>query len=68
MARASVLDMQKLRQFADNERFRAFERELGEAISQEIEERKMKSEDARRNRERKARKKRLRKQASMSSG
>ncbi len=67
MARAALPDIENLRQFANNERFRAFEREVVDGLAREVEERKYKYEDERRTREKKARRRRLKKQAALVS-
>jgi len=67
MAQAKVPDLDKLRQFANNEQFRAFEREIEDESLREIDDRKYRNEEARRTREKKARKKRLKKQAALVS-
>ena len=67
MARATLPDLDTLRQFANNPQFRDFEQEVQEALDREVDERKHKVEDARQLREKKARRKRLKKQAAMAS-
>jgi hypothetical protein len=67
LARATNQEIDKLRQFADNEHFRAFEREIEEGIERELDDRKYRLEEVRRTREKKARRRRLKKQAALVS-
>lgn len=56
---AKTLDLEKLKQACDLAKFRAFERELEQAVAREIEERRRKAQEAKWAREKRARKKRL---------
>lgn len=67
MAKTGLPDVKKLLQFANNERFRQFEREVEDALDGEALDRKERLEDARRTREKKARRRRLKKQAQMAN-
>jgi|GEM_PF-6542090 hypothetical protein len=67
MAKTGLPDVKKLLQFANNERFRQFEREVEEALDGEALDRKERLEDARRTREKKARRRRLKKQAQLAN-
>jgi len=58
------VELETLKGMVQNvERFRAFEREMLEAIDREADDRRFKLEDEKRTKEKKARKKRLKKQA-----
>ena len=58
------VELETLKGMVQNvERFRAFEREMLEAIDREADDRRFKVEDEKRTKEKKARKKRLKKQA-----
>ena len=58
------VELENLKGMVQNvERFRAFEREMLEAIDREADDRRFKVEDEKRTKEKKARKKRLKKQA-----
>ncbi len=65
MASGIEVDVNHLQQFANSEKFRAFEREIEDGVYGELADRKARLEDARRTREKKARRKRLKKQSSM---
>jgi hypothetical protein len=60
-----TLDLDRLRASADLRRFRAFERDIEDAIEREAEERRRKIQDAKRAKEKRARKKRLKAQAAL---
>ena len=62
------LDLEKLRaSVTAMDKFRAFEREVEQAIAREADDRKRKIEETRRAKEKRARKKRLKSQAAASS-
>lgn len=60
-----TLDLDRLRASADLRRFRAFERDIEDAIEREADERRRKIIDAKRAKEKRARKKRLKAQAAL---
>ena len=63
----NTLDLDALRASANVERFRAFEREIEEAVNREWDERRRKIQETKRAKEKRARKKRLKAQAALRS-
>jgi len=63
----TTLDLDKLKAACDPHKFRAFEREIEQAVSREEQERRRNLEEAKRAKEKRARKKRLKAAARASS-